>query len=537
MNPAKVIVIGLDSGERDLILKWCDEGLLPNIQRLRGTGAWATTQNPPLIYNGSVWPSFYTGLSPAKHHRYFYVKLDGYTVRGLRHTRTKHEPFWETLSRQGRKVALIDVPYAPVPQDLNGIEIIDWLPHDRTLEPPKRFDERDEPIADLVDYRTPRLFTYPESLAKEVEKFGRFEDDPSCERSARSLAEFRRFRDRQVRRVKNKADLSIHFLEQEPWDFFMTVFHEPHDIGHECWHIHDPQHPKHDAEMARALGDPIKDVYIAVDAAIGRILERAGNDATAFVFCSHGMGPMSDGIHVLDQVLSRLESNSSRGLDTVATLNRAWQRTPAGLRMALTPLRNRVRRRLHERLVSTTRANRLCFAIPSNGDCGGIRVNLVGREPHGRIRPGDEYEKFCARLREDLLQLEDAETGEAIVRDVVGYEDVYPRSLFTEDLYNGEYLSDRADLLVVWNKASFKAVTSPKIGTVEKTSQSSRTGFHKEPGLVFACGPDIAPRALNHAVPVTDLAPTLTRLLGVSLPTPDGSPVAEFCGVAASANA
>ena len=120
---------------------------------------------------------------------------------------------------------------------------------------------------------------------------------------------------------------------------------------------------------------------------------------------------------------------------------------------------------------------------------------------------------------------------------MVGYEDIYPRSLFTEDLYNGEYLSDRADLLVVWNKASFKAVTSPKIGTVEKTSQSSRTGFHKEPGLVFACGPDIAPRALNHAVPVTDLAPTLTRLLGVSLPTPDGSPVAEFCGVAASANA
>jgi predicted AlkP superfamily phosphohydrolase/phosphomutase len=125
--------------------------------------------------------------------------------------------------------------------------------------------------------------------------------------------------------------------------------------------------------------------------------------------------------------------------------------------------------------------------------------------------------------------LVDADSGESIIRDVVRYEDLYPRELYTEDLYNGEYLSDRADLLVVWNKASFSAVTSPKTGRVAKTSQGSRTGFHKEPGLVFACGPGIAPRALNHLVPVTDLAPTMTSMLGFPLPDADGSPVAEFC--------
>jgi predicted AlkP superfamily phosphohydrolase/phosphomutase len=526
---ARVIVIGLDSADKDLVLQWCDEGILPTIQALREKGAWATIRNPPNIYNGSVWPSFYTGLSPAKHHRYAYVKLDGYSVKGLRHTETKQEPFWNVLSRHGQKIALIDVPYAPVPEDLNGIEVIDWLPHDRTLEPPKHFDAANEPIAAINDYRTPKLFTYPASLADEVKKFDEFDDPPACERSGRSPTEFRKFRDRQVKRVKSKTDLCIHFLEQRPWDFFMTVFHEPHDVGHECWHLHDPTHPKHDPALARSLGDPIKDVYIACDTAIGRILERAGSEATAFVYCSHGMGPMADGLHVLDHVLSRLEGGPSKGLDRVVALNQAWAHTPAIMRKALTPARNRIRRKFHEALVSPTRSQRKCFAIPSNGDVGGIRINLIGREPHGLIRPGAEYDSFCKQLRQDLLELVDADSGESIIRDVVRYEDLYPRELYTEDLYNGEYLSDRADLLVVWNKASFSAVTSPKTGRVAKTSQGSRTGFHKEPGLVFACGPGIAPRALNHLVPVTDLAPTMTSMLGFPLPDADGSPVAEFC--------
>lgn len=522
----KILLVGLDSANKDLILQWSEEGALPTIRKLRDTGAWAITQTPPRIYNGAVWPCFYTGVSPARHKRYFYIRLDGYEIKGLRRLETKHEAFWEALSREGKRVALIDVPYAPLPKDLNGIQVSDWLVHDHSFEPASTQSiDRGEPVSDYREYYQPILYTFPSSLKKEVLHFGRNKEVPGSELSGRTCAAFRSFRDRLVKRIESKAELCTHFLKQEPWDLFFAVIHETHDVGHECWHIHDPKHPKHDPELARMIGDPMKDVYVAADRAIARMLEEAGPDTLVYILCSHGMGPVSDGNYILDHVLSRLDTTPPpSGLNAVNALNRAWARTPGPLRMALNPIRNRVRKKVHEALVGSTRSQRSYFAIPTNADMGGVRINLFGREPNGRIQPGEEYEAVCEQLKQDLLDLVDAETGEPVVREVVRYEDLNLRGSFTEDLYDGRYLGDKADLLVVWNKLSFNALESPKFGRVEQTSQNSRKGDHKDFGLVVACGPGIESAVLNEKVPVTDLASTISSVFGVSLSDVDGKP-------------
>ena len=46
-----------------------------------------------------------------------------------------------------------------------------------------------------------------------------------------------------------------------------------------------------------------------------------------------------------------------------------------------------------------------CFDIPNGEVYGGIRVNLVGREPQGKIKPGVEYDAFCDALTRDLCAL------------------------------------------------------------------------------------------------------------------------------------
>ncbi len=526
----QVVVIGLDAADKDLVLDWIEEGVLPNMRALRQGGAWAPILTPPRIYNGAVWPSFHTGLSPARHRQYFYVKLDGYSVKAGRRTRVKQPPFWSLLSEHGKRIALIDVPYAMPQEHLNGIQIGDWAVHDRSFEQATRVDEDGEPVSDYFEYRVPKLFTHPESLATEVKQFGEFHGVPACEESGRTANGFKELRRQLIERVRSKERLTCHLLERERWDFLMTVFHETHDVGHECWHLHDTASPWRDPKMARELGDPIRDVYVEIDQAIGRILDRLDADTTVFIFCSHGMGPVSDGNYILDQVLGRLdEVPPPQRLRSVMLMNRAWANMPGFVRTTLSPIRNRIRKTVHEALVAPTRSRRKCFAIPSNGDCGGIRINLVGREPNGQIHPGAEYDAFCDQLRRDLLEIVDPETGEPIVRDVVGYEEKYPPGLFCEDLYNGEYLSDRADLLVDWNKASFRFVESVKFGRLENTSQNSRRGDHRDFGLVMARGPGIRPGRLSHAVPVTDMAPTFAAIEGVSFQGVDGAPVPEFC--------
>jgi predicted AlkP superfamily phosphohydrolase/phosphomutase len=526
----QVVLIGLDAADKDLVLNWIDEGVLPNLRALRQGGAWAPVLTPPRIYNGSIWPSFHTGLSPARHRQYFNVKLDGYSVKAGRRTWVKQPPLWRILSEHGKRIALIDVPYAPPLETLNGIQIGDWAVHDRSFEESTGVDEHGEAVSDYFQFRVPKLFTIPESLAAEVKQFGEFHGVPSCEESGRTVKGFKELRRLLIERVRSKERLTCHLMEQERWDFLMTVFHETHDVGHECWHLHDTKSPWHDPEMGRQLGDPIRDVYVAIDEAIGRIVDKLDTDATVFVFCSHGMGPVSDGNYILDQILARLDDGPPpQRLRSVMFLNRAWSKTPGFVRAALSPVRTRIRKSVYETLVTPTRMQRKYFAIPSNGDCGGIRINLVGREPAGQVQPGAEYDAICEKLRRDLLELVEPESGEPIVRDVVTYEEKYPPGLYSEDLYNGEYLSDRADLLVVWNKSTFRFVESPKFGKLENTSQNSRRGDHRDFGLVLARGPSIkAGRSLD-AVPVTDLAPTIAAIEGVTFPGADGSPVPEFC--------
>ena len=529
-GPAKVIFVGLDAAEPELIEKWSNEGVLPTFRSLREQGIWALTQNPPRLFNGAVWPSLNTGVTPSRHKRYFYTKLDGYHVRGYRSTETLHPPFWNALSAAGKRIALIDVTYADLADNLNGLQVIDWLVHDRSMVPEnQRHTGTDGAVSEYQDYANPILYTQPASLASEVLKFGKNKEVPAGELSGRSVAAFAGFRDRLIERIEAKAQFSIHCLKKGPWDLFMTVFHESHDVGHECWHLHDPEHPRHVREHANTLGDPVKDVYIALDNAIGRILKHASPETTVIVFSSHGMGAALDGNSMLDLILSRLEEGQTpKGLTAVEALNRTWSVIPPSVRTALSPLRNRVRKRVFESLVGSTREHRKCFAIPTNAFCGGVRINLVGREPHGLVNPGKEYDDFCKALKEDLLEVVDADTGDRAIRDIASYEEMFPRDVYTEELYTGQFMADRADFLVDWNKRSFKSLKSPKIGTIEKTGQGSRTGDHRDAGLFVACGQYVQAGHLPNQVRVIDVAPTIASILDVPLQNIDGIPIAPL---------
>ena len=165
----------------------------------------------------------------------------------------------------------------------------------------------------------------------------------------------------------------------------------------------------------------------------------------------------------------------------------------------------------------TSKADRKCFEVIVNDATGGVRINLKGREPHGCVEPGDEYDKLCHQLAADLLQVRNTETGRPLVRAIRR----------PEQLYSGARVGDLPDLLVQWNRdAPIAQVQSPKTGTVLHKYQSGRTGDHRPEGILFAHGSWVKPGLIgSSALPVIDLAPTIAALLGVSLPNIDGQPI------------
>ena len=144
--------------------------------------------------------------------------------------------------------------------------------------------------------------------------------------------------------------------------------------------------------------------------------------------------------------------------------------------------------------------------LPSNDNCGNIRVNLVGREPRGRIHAGTEFDSFFASLAEDLMGIVNLETGEPVVKEV----------LKTADHYSGDHLDDLPDIIVRYNRESkIRRIHSPKIGNIEGESLSCRTGDHRPEGIFFLSGPGLGSGHLNETIASIDLAPTMASILGV----------------------
>ncbi|MBT8398392.1 MAG: hypothetical protein KJN92_15570, partial [Gemmatimonadetes bacterium] len=173
-----------------------------------------------------------------------------------------------------------------------------------------------------------------------------------------------------------------------------------------------------------------------------------------------------------------------------------------------------------------------CFPVPNGLSVGGIRLNLMGREPTGALDPVDA-DQFCEDLSNDLLAIREPGTDRALVKAVRR----------TSDLYSGRYLDHLPDLLVEWDDTvpvgsaglgtgagSVIRACSEKIGTVEGQNEYGRSGEHRPDGFFVAAGPRITQGRLERRVGLIDLAPTLCHRLGVALPGCTGARIPELLG-------
>lgn len=524
---ARVLVLAIDAGGRSLIEAWAAEGVLPTLSALMARGLVGDIESVEGFFVGATWPSFYTGASPAEHGIHSLIQLRPGTYELDRYYTgdfVKREPFWDHLSRAGRRVAILDVPLTGVSRDLNGIQMVEWGSHDANY-----------------GFRTS-----PRGLARQVRaRFGQHPLTDSCDVDHRSPAQFVDFTRRLVDGVRTKAALTRQYLAREDWDLFVQVFTEAHCAGHQCWHLHDGRAPGWDAATVATTGDPLREVYVAIDHALADILDDVGPETLVVVLASHGMSYRVGAQFLLRDVLVRLAAAAPppplppRGDGPGplrAALRWGWRRAPAAIRGPVQAAREAAWRRRDARawprpLPPQTREGR-CFVVDNGLAVGAIRLNLTGREPHGVLTPA-AAPAFCRDLARDLLDVVDAESGHPIVA----------RVLCTDDLYQGAARHDLPDLLVEWSDAralgstavgagqgASVRLTSNRIGTLEGMNRYCRSGDHRREGLFVAVGPELEPGRMPHAVSIMDFAPTLARRLGVELPAAAGRPIPRLVG-------
>ncbi len=492
----KVVVIGLDSAGQSLLCRWAGTGVLPVLAGLLKRGAWGVTDLPPGL-SAVVWPTFYSGLFPNQHGRYFYDQIvpGTYKTRILPHGKLQQgKPFWEAVSQAGQRVIVVDVPKSALAEGLNGIQLVDWANHDPDTFGPPHF--------------------WPHNLGREITR--RFGSDPlkTNDFGGRGPADYGLFKDRLIRNIERKTKLMRALITESEWDLVVTVFDDMHQLSHLCWHLHDPTHPKSDPQVIARVGNPIKDVFQALDRAIGQLLDVLPPGTTVLIFSSQGMGPKYHWNEELDHILRVMEGISNARGRVHRQLKKLWDALPHRLQHPCAELKSRLR----EWTLGPERSKRRYFAIPSNDEIGAIRINLKEREPRGIVEPGIEFDALCEQIENELMTLKDVKTGKSIVKQVVKVSDLYPTGLL-------EYLPD---LLVEWTcEEPVLTVHAPRLGTFSKNFMGTRSGSHRGEGLFIFSGSGISPRRLSRKIDVVDLAPTIATMLNVPFPDVSGKPISE----------
>ena len=500
MARTRILFVATDALDPTLARQWIDAGHLPTLRGIERSGFSRPTSNPVGLFAGSIWPSFATACSPAHHGRYWYQQLVPGTYRDERFPidQIARPPFWAALSDAGRRVALLDLPKTAPIEGLRGVQLCDWGTHDPEATGPR---------------------SWPPELVDEVTR--RFGPDPvgPCDLPRSTPEEYEAFVARLLERIRVKEAFATELLDRGDWDLFAVCFGDSHCVGHQCWHLLDPVHPRHDPELARRVGNPILEVYRALDGAIGRLRERAGGDALTVVLASHGFGPHYGANHLLDRVLGRLEAREpSAGRRLFARLRATWLRTPRPLRRLAEPLNRRLRGALQESLQGPDRAARRAFAIPNGAAWGAVRLNLVGREPNGRVHPGEEADRLMSDLESALSEMVTTDRGAPAVRRVVR----------TDAIHEGPERHRLPDLLVEWETgAPIPGLRSPRIGEVLGDKLSGRTGDHLPGGRLWCAGPGVSSNGEEEPLATQDVGATLAARLGLRLAGVDGVPIPE----------
>ncbi len=510
----RLLFIGLDAGDTDLIEKWCQEGFLPNIARMRSGGTWARMQTTAEVVHVSAWPSIFTGASPDEHGLYHaYVMQPGQQSPMRPRPDRSPVPFlWKLLSDRGKRCVIMDAFLTCPLQNFNGTQIVEWGTWTWFSEPS----------------------ITPESLKKEIQKkFGPYPAENHSKVGMTPPRDPQGFHQRLLAAVAKKTQVVKWLLDKEDWDLFLVVFGESHPAGHYFWHYHDESYVAHSRDKPGLSA--LRDVYIALDKAIGEIVQAVDNSTTVFLASGDGIGPNYSGSHILTDLLTRMKlfnnipggANGPAGqgsgmansvkmkADLLSTMRNMIPKSfRVAVSRALVPRKMKEKISLHWKTAGIAWEHSRAFLI-ENANEGFIRINLKGREPQGIVEPGQEYEDLCEEILQTVRSMTNPANGKRAAHTV--YK--------TDNIYDGPCRSHMPDVIINWNehaKLSTELLTK-KYGMARSAQPAYAvmpyyTGNHRPHAFTLAVGPGIPAGQILQDASILDLAPTILTYLGLNPP-------------------
>ena len=488
----RVFVLGLDGATFDIINPMIKQGQLPNIARIMQEGSYGFLKSCIPDLSSPAWTSFITGTHPGKHGILdFFGQLPGsYKLNFFNASFRRMKPIWTLLSEAGKKVCIINVPLTYPPDKVNGVMISGMDTPDIAsdfIHPSSLREELDEKIGGYILEETERYIK-----KSEVDKY------------MKSLLNI----------AQNRFNVARYMMEKDDWDLFVVVFECTDRVQHNFWKYMDTVHPEYIQKDNKRYGNLISDVYKYMDYKIGELIRSLPGNSTFIILSDHGFGPLYKGVRLNKwlEINSCLCNIRAAKLSRKEVLIKELKRMmPAFLKKRLKSLIGlKDKKREHKLLAHLDMSKTRVYPM---GAYGHLCINLKGRQPHGIVEPGREYEELRDELIMKLKALKDPSTGTPVIDTLLKREEVY--SVFPEGT---------PDILISWARGySFigereLSVYGIKPGADSLITPHRWSGNHRPDGILLIKGENIKTNYEIKGAEIVDIAPTILALLSEKIP-------------------
>ena len=280
-------------------------------------------------------------------------------------------------------------------------------------------------------------------------------------------------------------------MRELDYNLLFILFSSTDRIQHMFWRLLNRAGPPDPGKPPTRLANPILDFYQRMDATIADVLSRIDPDTTVFVLSDHGFHPFTRGINLNTWLVKngymRLASRSGGPreyrLEDLFGGGDFWQNVDW----------------------EGTQAYSLGL--------GQIYINLKGREAHGVVLPGSQYQSLKRQIARGLLALVDSQTGLKPVRTVYNRDNVFWGPMFSE-----------APDLQVGLLSGYRVSWQSTLGAVpERIFLSNRrkwSGDHCSLDAAITPGVLLSNRPIrSRSASIVDIAPTVLSILGIRPPS------------------
>jgi predicted AlkP superfamily phosphohydrolase/phosphomutase len=485
----RILVIGLAEATLDLILPWAESGLLPTFDRLRREGTFGTMRSDFPMITPQMWSTIFTGVNPGRHGIYdFWQRGHNGAFREVKGSHLKSRSIWQILSENKISCGIVNLPFTYPPENINGFMI----------------SGQDAPGAHPSIAR-------PREIYHEItRKFGRYHLKDIFP-GGRKKSDYLTLIPEEVQR---QTDILEYLLTGQTWDFFFTFHSATAMAQHYFWEDMTSQ------GNGNAFKNVVLEAYQSIDASLARAMKAAGDDTNVFVISECGAGPLISGVQ-LNTLLEKegflkrkkgkkkSDDSNSSSRSLIARFRKAIQgKLPKNsffwVNRYLSAWKSWV-----QSYLSSSDIDWEYTQVFSRGKEGELYINLKGRDPHGIVSPGKDYDALCEKIKERLMSLIDPKTGLNAVERVVR----------REELYQGPYLEWAPDLMIFWRNGAYMPTENDKekdsvfVTRWREYMDWPTSGSHRPDGFLFAHGPSIKPGSRIEGTRTWDLLPTWLHLL------------------------